>query len=78
MITRLTRRHRPAKIFALPLYWGVVLAASGCGVTLEDGYKPHSLDASPDLRRAYYASPFTDQANGGGERHAPGLRPGGG
>jgi hypothetical protein len=38
------------------------LLAAGCGMTLEDGYKPRSLDASPEVRRSFYASPFTDQA----------------
>ncbi|HZL34458.1 MAG TPA: hypothetical protein VFC78_04050 [Tepidisphaeraceae bacterium] len=44
---------------------GVSLAlvlCGGCSVVMEDGYKPHSLNATPDARRAYYASPFTDQA----------------
>lgn len=35
----------------------------GCGVTLEDGYRPKPIDSSPEVRRSYYASPFTDEAN---------------
>lgn len=39
-----------------------LLATGGCNPALEDGYKPHALGASPDIRRSYYASPFTEQA----------------
>lgn len=46
----------------------VVLSAMGCATELEDGYKPHGLDATPEMRRAYYASPFTDQANATNDR----------
>lgn len=39
-----------------------VIFCTGCGVTLEDGYKPKVLSASPEVRKGYYASPFSDQA----------------
>ena len=40
----------------------LLLAAAGCSSTLETGYKPTSLGASASLRRSYYASPFTPEA----------------
>ena len=55
--------------------WAVLLAA-GCQTTLEDGYKPHSLDASPDVRKSFYASPFTDSAEAGAQGQGPSFRPG--
>ncbi len=41
----------------------LVLLGVGCGeAALETGYKPHSLTDSPAIRRSYYASPFTPEA----------------
>jgi hypothetical protein len=34
----------------------------GCSSALETGYKPHALNSSTTLRRGYYASPFTPEA----------------
>jgi hypothetical protein len=43
--------------------WIFLLAlAAGCSNQLETGYKPQSLGASSSLRRSYYASPFTPEA----------------
>jgi len=75
-------RHIPRQIIswssrAKPTAWAAIGLASligGCGVTLEDGYKPHNLDASADMRKSYYASPFTDSANAAGADHDSGLR----
>jgi hypothetical protein len=39
-----------------------VAALAGCGTELETGYKPRVLGASDAERRAYYASPFTPEA----------------
>jgi hypothetical protein len=41
----------------------VVLAAylGGCGMQLETGYQYRPLNASAVQRRAFYASPFTDE-----------------
>jgi hypothetical protein len=65
----MTRPHsRPffvARLLSMPALAWLGLLAAGCGTTLEDGYKPHTLDATPDARKAYYASPFTDQAAAG-------------
>src|SRR5207248_2669055 len=36
--------------------------AIGCSSELETGYKPHALNSSSTLRRGYYASPFTPEA----------------
>jgi hypothetical protein len=45
--------------------WLFLLAlAAGCSNQLETGYKPTSLGASSSLRRSYYASPFTPEAQG--------------
>ncbi|HWE02118.1 MAG TPA: hypothetical protein VG326_06870 [Tepidisphaeraceae bacterium] len=79
---RTLKRDRPAQIIsrrspAARTALALVALASfigGCGVTMEDGYKPHSLDASADMRRSYYASPFTDNANAAGGDHDSGLR----
>ena len=60
---------------ALALVW-LGLATTGCGTTLEDGYKPRSLGASPDARKSYYASPFSDQAEAGAHESQPALHPG--
>ena len=38
------------------------LAAAGCSSTLETGYMPRKLGASDDVRRGYYAQPFTPEA----------------
>ena len=38
------------------------LLVLGCNSTLETGYKPRRLGASPTVRRSYYASPFTPEA----------------
>ena len=35
--------------------------ASGCGMQLETGYQYRPLNASAVQRRAYYASPFTQE-----------------
>jgi hypothetical protein len=40
----------------------VTLPGAGCSDKLETGYKPRPLTASPALRRAYYASPFSREA----------------
>ena len=37
-------------------------ALVGCSNTLETGYKPRALGASPAMRRSYYASPFSAEA----------------
>jgi hypothetical protein len=48
--------------------WLLLLAlAAGCSNQLETGYKPQSLGASSSLRRSYYASPFTPEAQGAQE-----------
>ena len=54
------------------LFWmgaALALAAGGCQSTLEDGYKPHALNASSAQRRAYYASPFTPEAAAAEQEH---------
>ena len=54
----------------------------GCGMELETGYKPRSLDASPAERRAYYTSPFSperaaveQEKHQQNQGHAPGVQP---
>ena len=42
---------------ALSLVGGV-----GCSSTLDTGYEPRRLGASDDVRRGYYAQPFTPEA----------------
>jgi hypothetical protein len=43
---------------------GMVTGVIGCSNELETGYKPQSLGASAAVRRSYYASPFTAEAQG--------------
>ena len=40
----------------------LAMVSFGCANTLETGYKPQSLGASAAVRRSYYASPFTPEA----------------
>ncbi|MEA2707977.1 MAG: hypothetical protein QOF78_578 [Phycisphaerales bacterium] len=35
---------------------------AGCSSKLETGYKPRMLGSSPEVRRGYYAQPFTPEA----------------
>ena len=52
-------------IFRSPLAFVACIAlwSGGCSITMEDGYKPRSLNATPEVRHAYYAPAFTDQAD---------------
>lgn len=43
--------------------------AYGCGNELDDGYKPRPLNANSAQRRAYYATPFTPEANAPQQEH---------
>ena len=54
----------------------VALLAGGCSTTLEDGYKPRTLDAGADARKSFYASPFSENAQAGDKENGPSLRPG--
>jgi hypothetical protein len=54
----------------------ITLLAAGCSTTLEDGYKPRALDAGPEARKSFYASPFTDSAEAGGKDIGPALHAG--
>jgi hypothetical protein len=54
----------------------IVLSSTGCGVDMEDGYKPRTLNTSPTQRRSYYASPFTPEAEAGKEDKGGGAAPG--
>jgi hypothetical protein len=50
----------------------ITFSSAGCGVDMEDGYKPRSLNTSPTQRRSYYASPFTPEAEAGkDEKNGP-------
>ena len=40
----------------------LMLTSTGCSSTLETGYMPRKLGASEEMRRGYYAQPFTPQA----------------
>jgi hypothetical protein len=54
----------------------VSFLTAGCGTTLEDGYKPRALGSTPEVRRGYYASPFTDQAEAKSHDSTPALNAG--
>ena len=40
----------------------LVCVAGGCSSTLETGYMPRKLGSSEEMRRGFYAQPFTPQA----------------
>jgi hypothetical protein len=50
----------------------ILLGCVGCTATLDDGYRPRMLNASSSQRRAYYATPFTPEAEEAGPDQAPG------
>jgi hypothetical protein len=65
------------------LVGGAALAAAyagGCGMQLETGYQFRPLNASSVQRRAYYASPFTDEKSAAEQEKksdkAPAVGPG--
>ena len=39
-----------------------LVVGAGCSSTLDTGYEPRRLGASDDVRRGYYAQPFTPEA----------------
>ncbi len=51
------------------------IAGIGCSNTLETGYKPHALNSSTTLRRGYYASPFTPEAEAASREKKAGQQP---
>jgi hypothetical protein len=61
-----SRLPSPRQRFTCLALWiacgGFLITAAGCETTLEDGYKPHALNATADARKGYYASPFSDPA----------------
>jgi hypothetical protein len=42
---------------------GCVICLAGCGSTLETGYEYRPLGSSAAVRRGFYASPYTPEAN---------------
>jgi hypothetical protein len=74
------RRFSAVKWCALA-FGAVAMGLSGasCTATLDDGYKPSMLNASSSQRRAYYATPFTPEADTGSPDQSGGgvHRPGG-
>jgi hypothetical protein len=50
----------------------MLLSAAGCTASLADGYRPKPLDASSSQRRAYYATPFTPEAENAGPNEQQG------
>ncbi len=41
---------------------GILVLLAGCSSKLETGYQPQLIGASAAQRRAYYATPFTPEA----------------
>jgi hypothetical protein len=41
---------------------GGLTGAGGCASKLETGYEPRKLGSSTEVRRGYYAQPFTPEA----------------
>src|SRR4051812_4003162 len=72
--------HIGAKIMKRWLIIGglMFLSVAGCENTLETGYKPNALNATDSRRRAYYAAPYSPEAQAAGaDEGAVRLRPGG-
>jgi hypothetical protein len=69
--SRIVRRWAKRLVMA-----AVVSVAGGCGTQLETGYKPRPLDASADVRKSYYASPFSDNAEASSKENGPAMRTG--
>jgi hypothetical protein len=75
-IAKTLRRLMP---YVMGCFAGALLGVCGCNTEMESGYKPRSLNAGPAQRRAYYASPFTAEAEAGKqEKGGPSMRPAGG
>lgn len=59
------RRAAPRAIVAALALAGPLMvggAGGGCASKLETGYEPRRLGASDDVRRGFYAQPFTPEA----------------
>jgi hypothetical protein len=47
----------------IALLWGVAaMTLAGCSEKLETGYEPRRLGASNEVRRGFYAAPFSPEA----------------
>ena len=89
----MNRTNQPARaaatlvVAALAFIGAVGGGGGGCSSKLETGYKPRLLGSSEEVRRGYYAEPFTPEAkkaekyeqtfgtpgsNGNGTRPKPG------
>ena len=49
-------------VVAALAFLGAVGGGGGCSSKLETGYKPRLLGSSEEVRRGYYAEPFTPEA----------------
>jgi hypothetical protein len=49
-------------VVAALAFIGAVGGGGGCSSKLETGYKPRMLGSSEEVRRGYYAEPFTPEA----------------
>jgi len=63
------------KAFISLLFLTGCIAGIGCSNTLETGYKPRGLNSSTTLRRGYYASPFTPEAEAANREKKAGQQP---
>jgi hypothetical protein len=61
-ITQKSPRAAATLVVAALAFVGVVGAGGGCSSKLETGYKPRLLGSSEEVRRGYYAQPFTPEA----------------
>ena len=54
-----------------------LVSAGGCSSKLETGYEPRKLGSSHEVRRGYYAQPFTPEARAAREYEEDFGTPGG-
>src|SRR5689334_3482627 len=55
-------RDMPMKLLFSIILLLASYCAMGCSNEMETGYKPHALNSSTTLRRGYYATPFSPEA----------------
>jgi hypothetical protein len=50
------------RIISIVCTGGLFVGAAGCSEKLETGYEPRRLGSSSEVRRGFYAAPFSPEA----------------